>query len=235
MKTLSIVIPVYNEASTISEVLEVVSKAEITLGKEIIIINDGSTDNTLKEVQNFLDKNRDSQIKYKLINKENGGKGSAVRAGIRESTGDIIIIQDADLEYDPNEYQSLISPIINKKCLVVYGSRRLNKSKNKIAGPVFYFGGLLVTIVTNLLFNSRLTDEPTCYKVFESKLVKSIKLRGNKFEWEPEVTAKILKRKIKIHEVPISYFPRSVKEGKKINWKDGLQAIYTLFYWRFKT
>jgi len=180
-----------------------------------------------------LEKNKKSNIPYKLINKPNGGKGSAIRAGIKESTGDIIIIQDADLEYDPRDYSKLIRKIIDKKAMVVYGSRSLNK-KNRYSHLSFLLGGKIVTFFTNVLFFSNLTDEPTCYKVFRADVIKKIKIKGNKFDWEPEVTAKILKKGIKIHEVPISYKPRRIEEGKKINWIDGLQAIWTLFYWRFR-
>lgn len=233
MKKLSIIIPVYNEEKTILEVLQVLEKVKITLKKEIIIVNDGSTDNSEKIIKKFLRKGKKG-IDYKFLSKPNAGKGSAVKTGIKNSTGDIIIIQDADMEYNPHEYQSLIDPIINKKAKVVYGSRRLNKSNEKYSSLSFYLGGMLVTWVTNLLYRSNLTDEPTCYKVFEGKLARSMEIKGDKFEWEPEITAKILKKGIRIMEIPISYRPRSMEEGKKINWKDGMQAIYTLFYWRFK-
>jgi len=233
MKKLSVIIPAYNEERFIARVLNAVSKVNIPIRMEIIIINDGSTDNTLTEINRFLEKNKKSNIPYKLINKPNGGKGSAIRAGIKESTGDIIIIQDADLEYDPRDYLKLIRKIIDKKAMVVYGSRSLNK-KNRYSHLSFLLGGKIVTFFTNVLFFSNLTDEPTCYKVFRADVIKKIKIKGNKFDWEPEVTAKILKKGIKIHEVPISYKPRRIEEGKKINWIDGLQAIWTLFYWRFR-
>ncbi|MBS3088190.1 glycosyltransferase family 2 protein [Candidatus Pacearchaeota archaeon] len=231
---LSVVMPVYNEEKTISQILDLVSKVKLTIDKEIIIIDDGSTDGTAKKVKEFIKNFKSKTTKLKLIGKSNGGKGSAVKKGIKESTGDIIIIQDADMEYNPNEYQEVINPILSKKAEVVYGSRRLKKSNKQYSGFAFYAGGVLVTFFTNFLYGSKLTDEPTCYKTFDSKLVKSLEIQGNKFEWEPEVTAKILKKGIKIHEVPISYYPRHKSDGKKINWKDGVQAIYTLFYWRFK-
>jgi len=225
---LSIIIPAYNEEKTIEEVIRRVKKSKIkNIKKEIIVIDDCSTDNTFKIV---------SKIKgIKLIkNKKNLGKGGSVKKGFQISTGDILIIQDADLEYDPNDYWKLIKPIINKQAKVVYGSRRLNKKNKKYSGLSFYLGGVFVTLMTNLLYPGiNLTDEPTCYKVFNSEIIKKIKLNGNKFEWEPEITAKIYKKKIKILEIPISYHPRSVKEGKKINWKDGLQAIWTLIKYRF--
>jgi len=232
---LSIVIPVYNEEKTITKILEIVSKVKLTIRKEIVIVNDGSTDSTSNLIKEFVRgfSSKDTEINF--IEKQNGGKGSAVKAGIKHATGDIIIIQDADLEYNPNEYQEVINPILNNKTKVVYGSRRLKKSNKQYSGIAFYMGGILVTWVTNFLYGSRLTDEPTCYKTFDAKLIKSFEIKGNKFEWEPEITAKILKKGIKIYEVPISYHPRHKQEGKKINWKDGLQAIYTLIYWRFKS
>jgi glycosyltransferase involved in cell wall biosynthesis len=230
MKTLSIIIPVYNEEKTISKVLDLVLKARVNVKKEIIIIDDGSTDNSKKIISNYIKKSK--KVKFIFKSKKNGGKGSAVKEGIKLATGDVILIQDADLEYNPNEYQQLISPILNKDCKVVYGSRMLKKNKKYSSIP-FYMGGILVTFITNILFNSKITDEPTCYKVFDTQLIKSIKIEGNGFEWEPEVTAKILKKGIKIKEVPISYYPRTIKEGKKINWKDGLKAILTLIKYRF--
>jgi len=231
---LSIIIPVYNEEKTILNVLDIVSKVKLSIKKEILVINDGSTDETSNLIKRFIKKFKSKGAQIKLIEKSNGGKGSAVKRGIKEATGEIIIIQDADMEYNPNEYQQIINPILSKKTSVVYGSRRLKKSNRQYSGIAFYMGGILVTFVTNLLFNSKLTDEPTCYKTFDSELIKSIEIKGKKFDWEPEVTAKILKKGIKIHEVPISYFPRHKNEGKKINWKDGIQAILTLVYWRFK-
>lgn len=235
---LSIIIPTYNESKTIKRLISLVKKADIKdVKKEIIVIDDGSSDNTAEIVKQIRD--------IKLIkHKRNSGKGAAVKTGIKHATGDIIIIQDADLEYDPNEYYKLIKPIIDKKLRVVYGSRflkleqkrrliNLGFKKHKVAYIMFFLGGRIVTWATNILFLTNLTDEPTCYKVFDAKLVKSIKIKSNRFNWEPEITAKILKRGIKIHEVPISYYPRSIKEGKKINWKDGIQAVWTLLKYRF--
>jgi len=234
-KTLSVIIPAYNEEKTIDKVLEAVAKAEVSISKEVIIVNDGSTDSTKETVENFLKNSKyKKDIKFRLINKPNGGKGSAVKLGFKEATGDIVLIQDADLEYNPNEYQQLIEPILSGEHKVVYGSRQLNKKNKGYSTLSFYLGGLSVTLLTNLLYFSRLTDEPTCYKVFHSDVIKNIEIKGNKFEWEPEVTAKILKRGIKIHEVPISYFPRSFRDGKKINWRDGIQALWTLVKYRFK-
>lgn len=229
MMKLSILIPVFNEEKTVKEVLETVRKADIgDIEKEIVVVDDGSNDKTLDVLK---------QIHWiKLIpHKKNQGKGAAIRTAIKHATGDIIIIQDADLEYDPNEYGSLIKPIIEGKAKVVYGSRRLNKKNKKHSGLSFYIGGIGLTIITNILYPSqKITDEPTCYKVFKAEVLKDMKLECMRFEFCPEVTAKVIKQGIKIHEVPISYFPRSLKQGKKINWKDGVEAVWTLLKFRFK-
>jgi len=232
IKKVSIIIPAYNEEKTIEKILEKVLNVKLPLEKEIIIVNDGSTDKTGEIVEKFIKKHPNENIK--LINKKNGGKGSALKLGIKHSTGDIIIIQDADLEYDPNDYPKLIEPILKGKAKVVYGSR-LRKMKNRFSHLSFLIGGLTITLFTNLLYLTFLTDEPTCYKVFHKELKDIlINAEGDKFDWEPEVTAKILRRGYKIYEVPISYYPRTLKEGKKIRWKDGVDAILTLLKWRFK-
>ena len=226
---LSVIIPCYNERELLPILLEKVRKVKLNfrVKKEIILIDDFSTDGT----REYVKKLKISGIK-KILHEKNKGKGAAVKSGIKVAKGDIIVIQDADLEYDPIDYNTLIKPIIEKKALVVYGSRFM-KSRKLYSHITFWLGGLLVTLLTNFLFFSRLTDEPTCYKTFKSEVIKNMEIKGNRFEWEPEVTAKILKKGIKIVEVPISYYPRKKSEGKKINWMDGLEAIKTLFYWRF--
>ncbi|AIJ04902.1 glycosyl transferase family protein [Methanocaldococcus bathoardescens] len=232
IKKVSIIIPAYNEEKTIQKILKKVLDVELPLEKEIIVVNDGSTDKTKEIVEEFKKNHPNGNIK--LLNKKNGGKGSALKVGIKHSTGDIIIIQDADLEYDPNDYPKLIKPILEGKAKVVYGSR-LRKIGNKFSHLSFLIGGLGITLITNLLYFTFLTDEPTCYKVFHKELKDIlINAEGNKFDWEPEVTAKILRRGYKIYEVPISYYPRTLKEGKKIRWRDGVDAILTLLKWRFK-
>jgi dolichol-phosphate mannosyltransferase len=235
-KTLSIVIPAYNEAGTIKEVLEIVKSLRLDVDKEIIVVDDGSTDRTREIVSEIKD--------VRLIKHDkNMGKGFAVRTGIKESTGEIILIQDADMEYDPTEYPQLIAPILAGEAKVVYGSRFISKeqkSKNKLfvrkhdrAYFMAYIGGRILTILANLLYNAKITDEPTCYKVFEAKVLKSVNLKCKRFEFCPEVTAKIKKKGYKIKEVPISYKPRTFEEGKKINWRDGVEAIWTLIKYRF--
>jgi len=229
-KILSIIIPVYNEEATVEALLDRVLEVELSLNKEIIIVNDGSTDRSREIIESWQKQNNLICDKVIIINKENEGKGSAVRAGIEKSTGDVVIIQDADLEYDPNDYQRCIDPILEGKTKVVYGSRGQIRSHSSFA---FYLGGLAVTNWTNLLFGSNLTDEPTCYKTFDGNLIRFILFEGKGFEWEPEVTAKFLRLGYEIFEVPIKYFPRKITEGKKINWKDGLKAFWTAFLWRF--
>jgi glycosyltransferase involved in cell wall biosynthesis len=234
----SIVIPAYNEGKTITLLLDKVKAVDFgkhEIEPEIIVVNDGSKDNTLEVINNY------PGIRVVTYAK-NRGKGGAIKEGFVQATGEIIIVQDADLEYDPEEIPEVVLPIITGKSSVVYGSRFLSRgqrSRNNLfmkhhqAYSFAYLGGRIITLCTNFLFWSSLTDEPTCYKCFSSKVIKSIPIKNNGFEWEPEVTAKILKRGIKIFEVPISYYPRTYEEGKKINWKDGFRAVWTLLKYRF--
>ena len=237
---LSVIIPAYNEQKTIGKLISLVKKVNLKrygVKKEIIVVDDGSKDRTPEIVKKI------KGVRF-IQRKKNGGKGAAVKTGIKHSTGDIVIIQDADLEYDPQDSPKLIKPIIDKKTRVVYGSRFLNpkqkkknvsflRRKHSRAYSSAYLGGRFLTLLANILYNAKITDEATCYKVFDSKLIKSINIKGDKFEWEPEILAKIRKKGEKIVEVPISYRPRSFEEGKKINWKDGVQAIWTLLKYRF--
>ncbi|MBI2108810.1 MAG: glycosyltransferase family 2 protein [Parcubacteria group bacterium] len=228
---LSIIIPAYNEEKTMEKILSLVYAAPLSdVEKEVIVINDGSTDRTPQ----ILVKSNYKYRELRIINLErNYGKGYAIRQGIKSATGDIILIQDADLEYDPNDYKKLIEPIVSSRVDVVYGSRNLNALNKKSAGPLFYLGGVFLSFLANILYGLKITDEPTCYKVFKADLLKNLSLTCNRFEFCPEVTAKIGRRKIKIEEVPILYYPRTKKEGKKIAWRDGVQAVWVLIKHRF--
>lgn len=230
MPLLSIVIPLYNE-ETVGLLLDKVVAAPLSIDREILIVNDGSTDRSGAMAADWIE--RHPSLNVKLMHKKNGGKGSAVRMGIEHSSGDIVIIQDADLEYDPNDFQKCIDPILRGETLVVYGSRELGGRNAKHSHPLFYLGGIIVTAWTNLLYGSSLTDEATCYKVYDGKLIRTLLFEGNHFEWEPEITAKLLRLGYEIHEVPISYYPRQVSEGKKIRGFDGLHALLTLIKYRF--
>ncbi|WP_018338130.1 glycosyltransferase family 2 protein [Butyricimonas synergistica] len=232
-QTLSIIIPAYNEANTIFTLLEKVYYTRLVHGirKELVIVNDCSKDNTEEEIQRFTRTYPDCNAIYHK-QPHNQGKGAAIRAGIQMITGDWTIIQDADLEYDPEDYNPLLEWMIKHDGKVIYGSRFLNKA-NKHSYQSFYFGGRLLSFVTNILYRQHLTDEPTCYKMFDTKLLRSIPLQSTGFEFCPEITAKVCRRGYKITELPIRYYPRSIEEGKKINWKDGLIAIWVLVRIRF--
>lgn len=222
---LSVVIPVYNEQSTISEVIEKVR--QVPVDKEIIVVDDGSTDGTGDKL-NIHVGDPIITVHKSMVN---FGKGAAVRIGFEYAQGDAVIIQDADLELDPNEYPQLLEPIIKGEADVVYGSRFLNlKRKVKL---INLLANRFLVFLTNILYGAKLTDMETAYKVFRIDVVKSLKLRSMGFEFEPEVTAKVLRNGYKIVEVPITYHPRTVEEGKKIGWKDGFKAIYYLFKFRF--
>ena len=229
MKKLSVIIPAYNEAGTIADVIRKVKNAKLeNISKMIIIVDDASTDGTEK----ILAKIKDSSIKI-FHHKKNLGKGAAIRTALKHVTGDMVIVQDADLEYNPNEYQSLLQPIIDKKAKVVYGSRLLGTKKSRYSRWAYYIAGRSLTFITNTLYGTNITDEPCGYKVFDARTIKSIKLECNRFEFCPEITAKIAKNKIPIYEVPASYNPRSREEGKKIKFRDWLEAVYTLIKYRF--
>ncbi|OQB71738.1 MAG: Undecaprenyl-phosphate mannosyltransferase [candidate division TA06 bacterium ADurb.Bin131] len=224
---LSVIVPVYNEKNTIEVIIQ--KLLTVPINKEIIIVDDGSTDGTSQILKKI------SQQKFPLIKvifqPKNIGKGYAIRRAINEITGDVVVIQDADLEYEPMDYLRMIEPIEQGRADVVYGSRILGK--NQTSSFSFYVGGRILSFFTNLLYGTSITDEPTCYKMFKSDILKGIKLNCKGFEFCPEVTAKIAKKKIRIYEVPIRYTPRKIREGKKIRWKDGVIAIWTLIRYRF--
>jgi glycosyltransferase involved in cell wall biosynthesis len=229
-KTLSILIPAYNEGRTIHLILEKLMAVSLpgNLKKEIVIVNDCSTDNTKEAIENFFKGKIDAD--YHLFNQPvNMGKGAALHKAIELAKGDYIIIQDADLEYDPNEYTVMLNPIINGHADVVYGSRFMGGKPHRILFYWHSLGNKFLTNLSNMLNNLNLTDMETCYKAFRSEIIKNIKLKEKRFGFEPEVTAKVARIKnIRIYEVGISYYGRTYEEGKKIGWKDGFRAIYCI-------
>lgn len=225
MKTkISIIIPCYNEEKTVVELLQAVEKAVLSYDNEIILVDDYSNDGT----RSLLEKLNISGLKI-IHHKKNMGKGAALRTGILEATGDIVIIQDADLEYDPNDYHQLLNPILCGKADVVYGSRFLGQMPHRVLYFWHRIGNGILTIVSNMFTNINLTDMETCYKAFRRDIIQSIDIEENRFGFEPEITAKIAKLNCRIFEVGVSYYGRTYEEGKKIGWRDGFRALYCIF------
>ena len=225
---LSIVMPVFNERETLSEILGQVRAVELPgVEKEILVVEDGSTDGSGE----ILAEEAQAGDLLVFYHEQNRGKGAAVRTAIEHATGDVIVIQDADLEYDPRDYPKLIQPIMERRVTVVYGSRFLGPRKAMMFWHML--GNKLLTLTTNVLYNAILSDMETCYKCFRADVIKDIPLRSRRFDFEPEVTAKVLKRGHRIFEVPISYYGREYYEGKKIGWKDAPIAFWTLLKYRF--
>ena len=225
-RTLTVLIPVFNEQGTIAEILRRVRQVDVGLNLEIIVIDDGSSDGTSKILRAL----EDSTVRVVLHGK-NQGKGAALRTGLSHARGDLVIIQDADLEYDPEDWPALLAPILKGKASVVYGSRFTGQRKNML--PLHWAGNRLLSLVTNVLYSSTLSDKETCYKVFDRRVIEGITIVSNRFDFEPEITAKVLRRGFRIYEVPISYAGREFDEGKKITWKDGFGALRALIKFRF--
>ena len=230
IQTLSIVIPAYNEGPTIHRILDKVRAVSLAGGiqKEVIIVNDCSRDNTEEAVLNYRSAHPDLPISYHA-HEVNQGKGAALRTGIQRATGDYVIIQDADLEYDPNEYNILLKPVLDGFADVVYGSRFMGGKPHRILFFWHSIGNRWLTTLSNMLTNLNLTDMETCYKLFRRDIIQGIRLEENRFGFEPEVTAKVARVPgVRIYEVGISYYGRTYEEGKKIGWKDGFRAIYCI-------
>jgi glycosyltransferase involved in cell wall biosynthesis len=223
----SVVIPVYNEKETIDEIFLRVKS--VALEKEIIFVDDGSTDGTSERLMEITEGQENVKV---YTHDRNLGKGKALQTGFRNIDGNIIIIQDADLEYDPKEYPKLLEPILDGRADVVYGSRFLG-GPHRVLYFWHYIGNKFLTLLSNIFSNVNLSDMETCYKIFKKEVLKDIDLKSKRFGFEPEFTMKVAKKGFRIYEVPISYSGRSYAEGKKITWKDGMKAIYTIFWFRF--
>ena len=223
---LSVIIPCYNEEKTIIKIIDIVKK-QINKNDEIIVIDDFSLDNSRK----FLKENLNDKIDRLIFNEKNFGKGYSIRRGIEEATGEIILIQDADLEYDPSDYNKLLRPIMSGIADVVYGSRFVGSEEKRVIYFWHMIGNKILTLLSNMLTNLNLTDMEVCYKVFRSDVIKNINLRENRFGFEPEITAKITKKKLRIYEVGVKYYGRTYLDGKKITWRDGFSALRCIFYY----
>lgn len=227
---LSIVIPVYNEAATISAIVAQVRSVDVGMEKEILLVDDFSRDGTRDVLSRMGSEHADLKI---LCHETNRGKGAALRTGFAAATGDIVLIQDADLEYDPQEYPRLLQPILDRHADVVFGSRFLGGGAHRVVYYWHYLGNKLLTTLSNMTTNLNLTDMEVCYKVFKREVIQSIPLKEDRFGFEVEITAKVARRKLKIYEVPISYYGRDYAEGKKIGWKDGLSALRCIARYAF--
>ncbi len=229
LRKLSVVCPVYNERNTLVEVLRRMRAVELPDGieREIIVVDDGSTDGT----RDVLRQLGDSTVRIVLHDK-NQGKGAALRTGFAHATGEFVLVQDADLEYDPEDWPKLLAPVIRGRARVVYGSRFTGERRNMLL--LHWIGNRFLSMTTNVLYNTTLSDMETCYKLIERTLIEEMRLVSNRFDIEAEMSAKILKRGVRIYEVPISYSGREFDEGKKITWRDGFSALYTLVKYRFR-
>jgi glycosyltransferase involved in cell wall biosynthesis len=223
---LSVIVPVFNERTTVAEVLRRIRAVELPVDIEVVVVDDGSSDGTDKVLAALGDST------VRIINHHrNQGKGAAIRTGMEAVRGDLVLIQDADLEYDPVDWPRLLDPILRGKARVVYGSRFTGERKNML--PLHWIGNRFLSLVTNVLYSSTLSDMETCYKLFDRQVLEGITIESDKFNFEPEITAKVLRRGFRIYEVPISYAGREVDEGKKITWRDGFGALQALVKYRF--
>jgi glycosyltransferase involved in cell wall biosynthesis len=225
-RKLSVIVPVFDERNTVVEIVRRMRAVDLPVELEIVIVDDGSTDGT----RDVLRQLGDSTVRV-ITHEVNKGKGAAIRSGLAQVQGDLVLVQDADLEYDPEDWPKLLSPILRGKARVVYGSRFTGERRNMLF--LHWVGNRFLSLVTNVLYNTTLSDMETCYKLFDRSLLDGITLRAQRFEFEPEVTAKLLRRGIRIYEVPISYTGREFDEGKKITWRDGFVALWTLVKYRF--
>jgi len=223
---LSVIVPVYDERNTVVEIVRRMRAVDLPVDLEIVIVDDGSTDGT----RDVLRQLADSTVRV-VLHEHNKGKGAAIRTGLEKVTGDLVLIQDADLEYDPEDWPKLLNPVLRGKAQVVYGSRFTGERRNMLF--LHWVGNRFLSLVTNVLYNTTLSDMETCYKLVDRELLVDLGLRCNRFDIEPEITAKILKRGIRIYETPISYTGREFDEGKKITWRDGFLALGALLRFRF--
>ena len=225
-RKLSVIVPVFNERNTVVEIMRRMRAVDLPIDREFILVDDGSSDGT----QQVLAQLGDSTVKI-VKHTANRGKGAAIRTGLEHVTGDLVLIQDADLEYDPNDWPKLLTPVFRGNATVVYGSRFTGERRNMLL--LHWMGNRMLSLTTNVLYNTTLSDMETCYKLFDRRVLDGITIRSDRFDFEPEITAKVLRQGVRIYEVPISYTGREFDEGKKITWRDGFAALYALVKFRF--